>query len=273
MKILFCGDIVGEAGRITIAKYIPILKNKLNIDCVIANAENCSHGFGITPKSYQEIIKSGVDIITLGNHAFDKPNITDILNKQSNIVRPLNYKEKVEGAGYCLSYIKGARILTVNIIGNVFMGDRYSCPFTAISEFLEDFKLKANADIIVVDCHAEAVSEKTALAMMVDGKVSAFLGTHTHTPTMDGRVLKNGTAYQTDVGMCGDYDSVIGMKYETSIVKFIGHKAGEEHKNKRLEPATGEGTLSAVLIDIDVKSGMAKSIEPIILGPNLKNTI
>ncbi|MGV3279047.1 TIGR00282 family metallophosphoesterase [Rickettsiales bacterium LUAb2] len=271
MKILFLGDIVGSAGRDIVISNIKQLRKKLNIDCVIANAENSAHGFGITPKIYDQLISSGVDFITLGNHFFDQNIIAEYLETKDNIIRPMNYSDKLQGKGYGLLIINNIRVMVINLIGQLFMNGAIDSPFTTINNFLSDFSLKTNADIMIIDFHAETSSEKIALALLVDGKVSAVLGTHTHVPTNDCRILPKGTAFQTDVGMCGDYLSVIGMKFENSIMRFMANP--NSNIKPRIEPATEAATIAATMITIDEKTGKATEILPIILGEYLKNTI
>lgn len=272
MNVLFCGDIVGKSGRASIVKYLPSLKEKLKLDLVIANAENSAHGFGLTPKTYNELSSAGIDFFTLGNHFLDQVSISDILEQKSNIIRPYNYKDIYPGRGYNTIKINGLVVLIINITGQLFMKDNTNSPFKAIDEILDKFQLKKNADIIIVDFHAEATSEKNALALYLNGRVSAVLGTHTHIPTQDCRILSMGTFFQTDVGMCGDYNSVVGMSYEGSIERFCN---SSEVKNKlaRLEPAMSSSALCGSYIKVSDTTGLALQGKSIILGDVLLNTI
>lgn len=268
MKILFCGDIVGKAGRAAIAKYVPTLKKELQLDLVIANGENAAHGFGITPKIYHELINNGVDVLTLGNHYLDQPIIASYLDQKSNIVRPINTSSSL-GKGYTIIKVNNLTILIINIMGQLFMKEGIESPFITIDNLLQKFKLKENVDIIIVDMHAEATSEKNALFLYLDGKVTAVFGTHTHIPTLDYRVLPKGTAVQTDVGMCGDYNGVVGMEYEGSLSRFLKSNDNKD-KPKKLEPATKSVTLCANLIEINDTTGLVNKITPIVLGDTLK---
>lgn len=272
MNILFCGDIVGKSGRNAINTYLPILKEKLSLDLIIANAENSAHGFGITSKIYNELSNSGIDFFTLGNHFLDQPSISEILNKQSNIIRPYNYKEDYPGKGYNIININGCLILVINITGSLFMKNNTTSPFDSIDEILNKFQLKKNVDVIIVDFHAEATSEKNAFALYLNGRVSAVVGTHTHIPTQDSRILSKGTFFQTDIGMCGDYNSVVGMCYESSVARFL-NSTENKHKLSRLKPATSSSTICGAYIKTENTSGLATEGKTIIMGDLLLNTI
>ncbi|MEW6007097.1 MAG: TIGR00282 family metallophosphoesterase [bacterium] len=253
MKVLFIGDIVGRKGRRILKEIIPRLKGERHIDLIIANGENSAGGFGITKKVADEIFACGVDIITGGNHIFAKKEIYEIMDSLP-ILRALNYPPSVPGRGFIFKPCKGENVCVVSLCGRVFM-DSLDCPFRAIDGLLEEIKEKAK--IIIVDIHAEATSEKVALGWFLDGRVSAVIGTHTHIPTADAKILPQGTAYITDVGMVGAENSVIGVKKELVLKKFLLLIP------VRFEMAEDEGIFGGAYIDIDEKTGKALSIEQI----------
>lgn len=265
MRILFCGDIVGRAGREAIAKHVPALRESRQIDLVIANGENAAAGFGITQEICTALLSQGVDLITSGNHAWDQKETALFIQKEPRLLRPHNYANPtLPGKGVTLHTLRNQRnVLVINLLGQVFMKDESTNPFYAADAILKQYSL-AHPEIhaIIVDFHAEATSEKVAMGHYLDGRVSFVVGTHTHVPTADTRVLSGGTAYQTDAGMCGDYNSVIGMEKQSVFDRFLG-----KLNPPRMTAATGEGTLSSVLVEIDDKTGLAHSVERIILGP------
>tara|TARA_A100001015_G_scaffold291164_1_gene364996 strand:+ start:2852 stop:3658 length:807 start_codon:yes stop_codon:yes gene_type:complete len=268
MKILILGDVCGPAGiKIIRSKLKDVIKEK-KIDFTIANGENAAdNGKGITKKNFKDLIDSGVNVITSGNHIWDQKEILDIIDKEKNLIRPANLLEGQPGNGYGIYKIKNKKIAVINLIGNVFMKKSQDL-FLFTERIIKKIVLKKDADFIVVDIHGEITSEKMALGHFLDGKVTSVVGTHTHVPTSDTKILKNGTAYQTDLGMCGDYDSVIGMNKENSIKKFKKDPSAEIHF-----PAIGQGSMSGVVIDADDKTGLASNINQIILGGNLKQII
>ena len=268
MKILFCGDVAGQAGRNAIKTYVPKLKEKYAIDAIVINAENAAHGLGLTPKIYQELCRVGIDAMTMGNHTFDKMDITEIWQKENILVRPLNYPQDIAGTGFYIFKKAGKRICVVQLLGKTFMNSKLELadPFQTIQDFMNHHHMQY--DLLLVDYHAETTAEKVAMGYFLDGKAFLVVGTHTHIPTADAHVLPNGTAFITDVGMCGDYTSVLGMTKETAFSHF-----GLGAERMRFEPATKTVTLSAVLVDVDNKIIKAKSIYPIILGDTLENTI
>lgn len=215
MKFLVIGDIVGEPGRDILFKFLD--KNKDNYDFIVVNGENSAAGFGITEKIAEKIFSKGVDVITLGNHTWDKREVYDYYNRRSAIIRPVNFPEGVPGKGYVIIEKKGVKIAVLNAQGRIFMNP-IDCPFKKIEEIVK--KLKEEANIILVDFHAEATSEKQAMGWHLDGKVSAVFGTHTHVQTADERILHNGTGYITDLGMTGGHDGILGMNKEPSIQRF-----------------------------------------------------
>lgn len=266
MRVLFCGDVVGKAGRDIVAKAVPALREKLQLDAVVANGENAAHGFGLTPKLFQSFLRQGVDIVTLGNHSFDKPDINQTLETEPYLIRPMNYPENTIGKGFCIKEINGVRLCVVQLLGKVFMRP-IEDPFVQMDSFLKTHIKGKDYDVLIVDFHAEATAEKVGMGHFLDGKASLVVGTHTHIPTADVHILPNGTGYQTDVGMCGDYQSVIGMTVASAMPRFIpGGQPG------RLSPAEESGTFCGVVADIDVKSGQCVKIFPVRIGAYLENT-
>jgi len=263
MRVLFGGDVVGKSGRSVVTDWLPKFKKELKPDLVILNGENAAHGFGLTPKLFQGFLKLGVDVVTLGNHSFDKADINETLDQADNLIRPLNYPENTIGHGFCLLEKNGIRVCVVQLIGKVFMRPTED-PFTAIDSFIKAHQKKY--DILIVDFHAEATAEKVGMGYYLDGRASLVLGTHTHIPTADARILPGGTGIQTDVGMCGDYNSVIGMTVESALPRFSGVQ-------QRLVPAEGEGTFCGTLADIDDKTGKCTAIRSLIVGPYLMNLL
>lgn len=253
MKILFIGDVMGRPGREVVARMLPVLKEEFAPDLVIANGENLAHGAGVTKKVADEMFAAGVDAITSGNHVFDKKEASAFLGEeQLPLIRPLNFAEDALGRGFMTLERKGKKMIIVNLIGTLFMGEAYRNPFLVVGAFL-----KEHADdgaIIIIDFHAETTSEKRAMGFYCDGRVSAMLGTHTHVPTADAQILPEGTAYITDVGMTGTTQSVIGMEKDAVIRAFCGEQA-------RPDIAEGEVAVDAVIVDIDDATGRARSIE------------
>ena len=268
MKILILGDVCGPSGMEVVKNELKkIIKNK-KIDFTIANGENAANnGKGITKKNFQELLDAGVDVVTSGNHIWDQKEILEIIDHEKRIIRPANLLEGQPGHGFGIYNIKNKKIAVVNLIGNVFMKKSQDL-FPFAEKIINKIKLKKDADFIIVDIHAEITSEKMALGHYLDGKVTSVLGTHTHVPTSDNKILKNGTAYQTDLGMCGDYDSVIGMNKENSIKKFKKDPTASSHY-----PANGHASLSGVIIDANEKTGLANKIDQLIFGGSLKQKI
>ena len=268
MRILLLGDVCGPAGmKIIKLKLKKIIKDK-KIDFTIANGENAAeNGKGITKNNFVELIESGVDVVTSGNHIWDQKEILEIIDKETNLIRPANLLEGQPGKGYGIYEIKNKKIAVINLIGNVFMKKSQDL-FSFTEKIINKVKLKKDADFIIIDIHGEITSEKMALGHFLDGKVTTVVGTHTHVPTSDTKILKNGTAYQTDLGMCGDYDSVIGMNKENSIKKFKKDPSAQSHY-----PANGQASISGVIVDADDQTGLANNINQIILGGNLKQMI
>ena len=262
MRILFCGDVVGKSGRSAISKNLFQLKLEHKIDFTIVNCDNASGGFGINKNSYQELVDVGADVLTGGDHIWDQKEINSFINGSKRLLRPLNFPKSCPGVGARIFLDSADRkILVIHLLGQVFIKYHVLCPFEAVEQILENNRLKKDVDAIFVDFHAEATSEKMAMGKFLDGKVSAVIGSHTHIPTADCHIMKGGTAYQTDAGMCGDYDSVIGMEKNIPLQMFI-------HKRKfdKMTPAQGEATLCAAIVEIDDSTGLAKKIFPIKLG-------
>ena len=267
MKILVLGDVMGASGRKALSRKLPNLINNNKIDFVIVNGENAAdNGVGITEKITNDFFNCGIDVITTGNHVWDQKETADHINREHRLLRPHNLISPSPGKGFEIYKSQnGFKIGVLNLMGNVFM-KKCENVFDAAKKFLSSYDLKKNFDFLVVDFHGEITSEKAAIGHLFDGKASLVVGTHTHIPTSDTRILNNGTGYQTDAGMCGDYNSVIGMNKENSINKFLKKNAIKHF------PSNGEASLSGVLIDCDTNTGLAKNIEPFIYGGDLKNT-
>ncbi len=267
MRILFLGDVVGPSGCDAIKKNLNKHKKKKKIDLIILNGENAADtGVGITEKITNDFLACGVDVITTGNHVWDQKEIADYINKESRLLRPYNLINPSPGKGFSIFTARnGFKVGVLNLMGNIFM-KKCEDVFKSVNDFLNKNKLKEDFDFLVVDFHGEITSEKTAIGHLFDGKASLVVGTHTHIPTNDTRILKNGTGYQTDAGMCGDYNSVIGMNKENSINKFL------KKDSKKHYPSNGEASLSGVIIDCNKETGLAENIEPFIYGGDLKNT-
>jgi len=265
MRIAIFGDIVGRSGRTALIDELPRLKRRLKLDFIVVNAENAAGGFGVTARIVEDILEAGADVITTGNHAFDQRDETDVYRTEQRLLRPLNFPASNPGRGAGLYQLKDGRsVLVIHAQGQVEM---HPCddPFAAVDDALASMKLGREVDAIIVDFHAEATSEKQAMGHYLDGRVSAVVGTHTHTPTADDRVLAGGTAYISDIGMCGDYDSVIGMEKSEPINRFI-----TKMPSQRFQPAAGEATLCAVIVETDA-TGRATAIDALRIGGGLKS--
>ncbi len=255
MKILFVGDIVGKGGRAVLTAQLSVVQRRHNVDFTIVNVENAAGGFGLTPALAREILSLGVDVMTSGNHIWDKKEIYPYLDAEPRLLRPGNYPPGLPGSGLALAEsAAGTPVAVLNLQGRVFM-PAIDCPFQMASR--EISKLAPRTNIVVVDFHAEATSEKVAMGWHLDGKATAVLGTHTHIPTCDARVLPGGTAYMTDVGMTGSYESVIGMKTEGALKRFLTALPA------RLEVENDSPRFSGVLLDVDESTGRARSIQRI----------
>jgi metallophosphoesterase (TIGR00282 family) len=264
MRILFLGDVVGRTGRDTVAAALPDLRAALRVDLAIVNAENASHGFGLAPEMARALFAAGADVITLGNHAWDRKEIIPYIAETPRLIRPLNFPPGTPGAGLVVVPLAdGRRAVVANVMGRLFM-DPLDCPFRGTAQELAKYKLGSSVSAIVVDFHAEATSEKMAFAHSYDGQVSLVVGTHTHVPTADHTILPGGTAFQSDVGMCGDYDSVIGMSKEGAAARFWRKLPGE-----RLGPAEGTATICGLLVETDDSTGLAIAVHPLRQGGRL----
>jgi 2',3'-cyclic-nucleotide 2'-phosphodiesterase len=265
MRLLFLGDIVGRSGRQVVLDALPGLRRRYALDFVAINGENAAGGFGITEAIMDELIEAGTDVVTLGNHAFDQKEALVFIERQPRLIRPINYPPGTPGRGAGMfKTATGADVLVINAMGRIFMPE-LDDPFRAVDAELAACKLKQGADAIIVDFHAEATSEKQALAYFIDGRASVVVGTHTHAPTADHRVLPNGTAFISDIGMCGDYNSVLGMDIEEPINRFV-----TKVPKQRFEPANGPGTLSGLAVDIDDATGLARACSAFRMGPHLE---
>lgn len=268
MRFLIVGDVVGSAGRAVLNANLSHLRNKLKADFVIVNGENAAHGFGITGNICDAFYQAGTDCITTGNHVFDQRDIIGQMSRDEKILRPINYPPDTPGRGHKVFTTDGGkRVLVANVMCRLFM-ELLDDPFQALEALLARYKLGRDVDAIVFDVHGEATSEKQAIAHFVDGRASVVVGTHTHVPTADTWVLPGGTAYQTDMGMTGDYNSVIGMKKEGSIARLT-----TKGERARLEPAGEDGTLCGCYVVTDDKTGLAKRIAPVRIGANLPESI
>ena len=262
MRIMFFGDVMGRAGRSAIINELQNLRSKHDADFVIINAENASSGLGLSAQHAMDILSAGADCITLGDHAFDQKDMMQFIEKEPRIIRPLNYAKSAPGKGANIfSDNRGRKILVSQILGQVFMKRAFDDPFSCVDSILKKHTLGGAIQASFVDIHCEATSEKMGVGHFCDGRVSAVIGTHTHIPTADAMLLPKGTAYQTDAGMCGDYDSVIGMEKSEPLRRFVTGMA-----KGRFSPATGSATLCGVLVETDDISGKSVSIKPFKLG-------
>ena len=268
MRLLFLGDIVGRSGRNAIIDRLPGLIADRQLDFVVVNGENAAGGFGITEDIHTAVLDAGADVVTTGNHVFDQREALVFAERQDRFLRPTNFPVGTPGRGSGLYMARnGSSVLVVNVMGRVFM-DALDDPFAAIDRELAACPLGEQADVVIIDFHAEASSEKQAAAWHVDGRATLLIGTHTHVPTADHRVLPGGTAYQTDVGMCGDYQSVIGMDKDEPVRRFLTKVPGE-----RFSAARGEATLAGLAVEVDDGTGLATAVAPLRIGGVLEEAI
>ncbi len=261
MKILFIGDIMGRSGREALEHRLPAIKQEFQPDVTIVNGENAANGTGITEKICTEFYNTGVDVITTGNHVWDQREIIPYIARDKKLLRPANYPEGTAGQGVVtVQAANGQKITVINLMGRLFM-DPLDDPFQVMEKILKDIQLGQNTDAIFVDFHAETTSEKMSFAHCFDGRITGMVGTHTHVPTADAHVMEKGTAYQTDAGMTGDYNSVIGVEKEIAIQRFFKRGPGE-----RMRPAKGEATVCGCFIESDNRTGLAKLIRSIRIG-------
>src|SRR5215469_9231291 len=263
MKILLCGDVVGRAGRAAVTEHVPALRRMLGLDFVVVNGENAAAGFGITDKICAELYAAGVDAITTGNHVWDRREIIPYIPGDPRLLRPANFPRGTPGRGsHVYQLADGRRVFLANLMARLFM-DALDDPFAEVEALLAEQRL-GEVDAIIVDFHGEATSEKMAMGQLLDGRVSLVVGTHSHVPTADAQILPRGTAYQTDAGMCGDYDSVIGMQKAAAVARFVTKMPGE-----RLQVAEGPATLCGVVVETDDATGLARRIAPVRMGGRL----
>src|SRR4051794_6189766 len=270
MRILFLGDVVGRSGRDAVVAQLPGLRATLDADLVVVNGENASHGFGLAPDMARAFLAAGADVITLGNHAWDRKEIIPYLEGEKRVIRPANFPPGTPGQGAYLAEVRGGRrALVMNVMGRLFM-DALDDPFRAVQAELAKHRMGAGGTVqaVVLDVHAEASSEKYAFGHSFDGLVSLVVGTHTHTPSADHQILAGGTAYMTDAGMCGDYDSVIGMQKGGAALRFWRKMPGE-----KLAPAEGAATLCGIFVETDDATGLALRAEPLRQGGRLSQAM
>jgi metallophosphoesterase (TIGR00282 family) len=257
MHLLFFGDVVGRDGRDGIVKHAPLLRESLKLDAVVVNGDNAAGGFGITPAICHDFFQAGVDVITGGDHIWDQKDIPGYIAHEKRLLRPQNFPPRTPGSGFVTVTLQnGATLAVLHLLGQVFHKEYLDNPFTAAEQALEGIHLGRQANAILVDMHAEATSEKNAMGYFLDGRVSAVVGSHTHVPTSDERILPRGTAYQTDTGMCGVYDSIIGFSQEGPMQQFLG-----KMRKSKMAPAEGKATLRALRIRTNDKTGLATEVE------------
>ncbi|WP_350335169.1 TIGR00282 family metallophosphoesterase [Coralliovum pocilloporae] len=268
MRLLFLGDLVGRVGRQIVFDRLPGLIERYGIDFVVVNAENAAGGFGVTEEIFNDLLDAGADVITTGNHVWDQREALSFCERTDRFLRPANYPSGTPGRGATLVQSRnGANVLVVNVMGRVYM-DALDDPFQAVERELDACGLGEQADVIVIDMHAEATSEKQAMGHFVDGRATLVVGTHTHVPTADHQILPGGTAYQSDAGMCGAYDSVLGMDKEEPVSRFL-----RKIPSSRFSPAKGEASLSGLCVDVDLRTGLATRVEPFRSGGVLSEAL
>jgi metallophosphoesterase (TIGR00282 family) len=265
MRILFLGDVMGRAGRSAVVNKLPKLKADLRVDFAVVNGENATSGVGLSSAHAKSLLEAGADALTLGDHAFDQKDMLQFIEQEPRIIRPINFSKAAPGKGARIfSAPNGRRILVAQVLGQVFMKRPFDDPFSALDGLLRQYPRGGQVQASLIDIHCEATSEKMAVGHFCDGRASVVVGTHTHVPTADAMVLPGGTAYLSDAGMCGDYHSVIGMKKDEPLRRFItGMPKG------RFEPALGEATLSGLFVETDDRTGAAISVSPVRLGGHL----
>jgi len=266
MKMLFLGDVMGRAGRAAVAERLPKLREDWGLDFVVVNGENASGGMGLTGDHAKIFLQAGADVVTLGDHAFDQKDMLRFIETEPRVIRPINFAKEAPGRGARLfEDRRGRKVLVTQVLGQVFMKRAFDDPFSALDGVLRAHPLGGLAQAILVDVHCEATSEKMAIGHFCDGRASVVVGTHTHVPTGDAMILKGGTAYMTDAGMCGDYDSVIGMEKAEPLRRFVTGMARE-----KFTPAGGEVTLSGLYVETDDRSGRATRAVPVRVGGRLQ---
>jgi hypothetical protein len=264
MRLLFVGDVVGRTGRVALLERLPDLRTRWALDFVAVNGENAAGGFGITESICDDFLAAGADCVTLGNHAFDQREALVFIQRQPRLIRPLNYPAGTPGTGaFLFSTRDDRRVLVINAMGRVFM-DPLDDPFAAVEQAVSACPLREGCDAILVDMHAETTSEKYAMGHFLDGRVSLVVGTHTHAPTADHQILAGGTGFICDLGMTGDYDSVIGMNKEEPLRRFL-----RKIPSSRFEPASGPATLCALAVELDDRTGLPTYLAPVRMGGRL----
>jgi len=265
MRLMFLGDIVGKAGREAVIEHVPSLKKTLDLDFIVVNAENAAGGFGVTEDICRDLFYCGVDVLTSGNHIWDQRQSHDYIDNEPRLLRPINYPHSAPGVGYGIFNAPGDRkVLVINAMARVFM-EPLDDPFAAVERILTGVELGHDCHFAMVDFHGEATSEKMAMGHFVDGRATFCVGTHSHVPTADAQIFDGGTAYQTDAGMCGDYNSVIGMDPNEPLQRFT-----QKISSGRFTPAQGEATVCGCVVESDDRTGLAVSIAPVRVGGRLK---
>jgi len=265
LRLIFLGDVVGRAGREAVGRELPLLRERYRPDLVVVNGENAAHGFGITEKIFQGLIAAGADVVTLGNHAFDQRETLVFIERHTTLLRPVNWPGGCPGRGSALiETASGRRVLVINAMGRWMIEPLLDDPFPSVARELDLCPLGRECDAAILDMHAEASSEKMAMGHFCDGRVSLVVGTHTHTPTADHQILPGGTAYLTDAGMCGDYDSIIGMEKAEPLNRFLRKLPVE-----RMQAAEGPATVCGVAIETDDSTGLATAVAPLRVGGRL----
>lgn len=266
MKILFLGDVMGRAGRTAITERLGKLRKDWNLDFVVVNGENASNGAGLTTAHAKGLLDAGADALTLGDHSFDQKDMIQFCEVEPRIIRPLNFSKSAPGRGArVFEASRGRKVLVAQVLGQVFMKRPFDDPFSALDTVLKAHPMGGNVNASLIDVHCEATSEKMAMGHFCDGRASIVVGTHTHVPTSDTMILNGGTAFQSDAGMCGDYDSVIGMQKDEPLRRFITGMP-----KARFEPAKGEATLSGLYVETDDRTGKATRVEPVRQGGRLR---
>jgi metallophosphoesterase (TIGR00282 family) len=265
MKLLFLGDVMGRAGRSAVAERLPALRAEWRLDFVVINGENASGGMGLTPEHARGLLAAGADVLTLGDHAFDQKDMLQFIEAEPRVIRPLNFAKGAPGRGHRVYEAPGGRkVLVAQVLGQVFMKRPFDDPFSAVDAVLRAHPRGGLVQASLIDVHAEATSEKMALGHFCDGRASVVVGTHTHVPTADVVIHANGTAYQTDAGMCGDYDSIIGMQKDEPMRRFITGMGRD-----RFTPALGDATLSGLYVETEDRTGRATRAVPVRIGGRL----
>ena len=269
MKILFLGDVMGRAGRQAISDRLPTLRNDWKLDFVVVNGENATNGAGLSEAHAKLIFEAGADVVTLGDHAFDQKDMLTFIESEPRVIRPLNFAKQAPGRGHRLfTDARGRKVLVLQVLGQVFMKRAFDDPFSAADAVLRAHPLGGQAQMILLDMHCEATSEKMGMGHFCDGRASLVVGTHTHVPTADHQILVGGTAYQSDAGMCGDYDSSLGMDKEEPLNRFLS-----KIPKGRFEAASGPATICGVAVEISDRTGLAEKVAPLRLGPRLQEAM